>query len=325
MSSTPLQPKILTVIVTFNAGTWIRTCIESTIDSTYSTDCIVIDNGSTDGTLNVLRTEYPGIKLIELNENIGFGRANNIGLTKALKDSYDYVFLLNQDAWLQTNALEVLVNFHRSNPEFGILSPIHLDRNGEKLDPKFGYNISLKSSSFRNDSFFNQLQPYYEIDFVNAALWLIPHETLKSIGGFNEFYFMYGEDGDYCARCLHHGLKIGVVTGARAQHARYNHHYKPRPFFQNILFRAREWHSWSYETFLNFDNGFVRSLIVSFERIWLRANQELFKKRYALAFAVILGWLRFLVSIPQASRDKRRFKSERKPHFIHNSSTSHMD
>lgn len=316
-------PNSLAIVVTFNAGPWIRPCISSIQKSSYPLDCMVIDNGSTDGTIQVLETEYPEVPCIISPENLGFGAGNNIGLRKALSEGYDYVFLLNQDAWLQKDTLKQLILFHQTHPDYGILSPIHLDRDGENLDPKFGNSLSMKSSAFRNDTLFQRLEPCYDVDFVNAALWLIPRRTLEQIGGFNDFYFMYGEDGDYCARCLVHGMKIGVVTEAFAHHARHNHHYKPRPLLQNLSFHIREWHSWSYETFLEFDRGFWPSIRASFHRIWIRANQEFLKRRYTIAFAVVLGWLQFLLTIPRAKRDKFKLQNEVRPHFIEESDSMH--
>lgn len=311
-----LAIKSLAIVVTFNAGPWIRACIKSTLESSIDLDCMVIDNGSTDGTIEILRSEYPNVPCVISEKNLGFGAANNIGMRKALNEGYDYVFLLNQDAWLQANTLEQLIHFHQSNPGFGILSPIHLDRDGVNLDPKFGHSLTTKSSEFRNDALFQRLKICYEVNFVNAALWLIPRNTLEKIGGFNEFYFMYGEDGDYCARCLVHGMSIGVVANAFAHHARYNHHYKSRPFFQNLHFHTREWHSWSYETFLEFDRGFWSSIRASFHRIWIRGSQEIQKRRYVIALGVFLGWLRFLFTIPRANRDKKKLKNEVRPHFL---------
>lgn len=309
-------PKSLAIVVTYNAGPWIRHCITSTQESTYPLDCIVIDNGSTDGTIDILKNEYPNVPRLISKENLGFGAGNNIGLRKALAEQYDYVFLLNQDAWLQRETLETLIQFHQSHPEYGILSPIHLDRDRANMDPKFGNALSLKSSEFRNDTLFQRLKPCYQINFVNAALWLIPRETLLKVGGFNDFYFMYGEDGDYCARCLSQGMKIGVVTDAFAHHAGYNHHYKPRPRLQNIRFHIREWHCWSYETFLEFDRDFWPAVRASFHRIWIRTNQEFQKRRYTIAFAVMTGWFRFLFTLPKAKRDKFKLQHEIRPHFI---------
>jgi len=310
------SPQILVIVVTFNAGEWIRPCIESTQNSSLPVDTIIIDNGSTDGTIETLKSEFSEIPCIFSPLNLGFGRANNIGLKKALAEEYDYVFLLNQDAWLQKDTLKHLILFHQSRREFGVLSPMHLNRTGNSIDPKFGYSLTTKSEQFRNDSFFKRLEPCYEVNFVNAALWLIPKETLQKIGGFNEFYFMYGEDGDYCARCIEHGMKVGVVTNAFAHHARHNHHYKSRPFLKNLLFHVNEWHSWSYETFLAFDRGFLAGIRASFHRIWIRTSQEIQKRRYTIAFGVILGWFWFLLSVRKAHRDKQMLKNEVKPHFI---------
>ena len=119
------MPKILVVIVTYNALKWIKKGLKSVEKSTLPADVLLIDNGSTDGTLPLVRTDWPGTRIIETGENLGFGAANNIGLRIALDEGYDFAYLLNQDAWLERDTLEKLVDAHRQ--EWGVLSPMQLD------------------------------------------------------------------------------------------------------------------------------------------------------------------------------------------------------
>ncbi|MDE7397344.1 MAG: glycosyltransferase, partial [Muribaculum sp.] len=93
--------KILSIIVTYNGMRWIDRCIKSVLDSSISTDIYVIDNFSTDNTVEHIKKMYHRVMVYETNENLGFGKANNIGLKYALDNSYDYVYLLNQDAWIE--------------------------------------------------------------------------------------------------------------------------------------------------------------------------------------------------------------------------------
>ena len=84
--------KILTIIVSYNFERWMKPCLESLTRSVHPTDVLVIDNGSTDRTVSLLRESYPWVRLIANGENLGFGRANNIGLRLALDEGYDAAF-----------------------------------------------------------------------------------------------------------------------------------------------------------------------------------------------------------------------------------------
>ena len=101
--------KVLVVIVTYNALKWIQKCLRSVEKSTLQADVLVVDNGSTDGTLPLIRTDFPRTRIIETGENLGFGAANNRGLRIAHDECYDFAYLLNQDAWLEKDTLEKLV------------------------------------------------------------------------------------------------------------------------------------------------------------------------------------------------------------------------
>ena len=213
--------RILVVIVTYNGVKWINECLNSVLNSLQVPDIYVIDNMSCDGTVAILNEEYLGkIILHESNENLGFGKGNNIGLKYALKHNYDYVFLLNQDAFLQENTLERLLEVAEKNKDYGILSPIHLDFMGDKLESYFSDFINLKHShSFYADHIINKkIKDIYPIQFINAAAWLIPQKTLKEVGGFDPIFWHYGEDDNYCQRVLFHGYKIGVVSKSYVRH-----------------------------------------------------------------------------------------------------------
>lgn len=133
--------KILVIIVSYNFERWIDRCLNSLRQSEQQADVVVIDNASQDRTVSLIESRYPEVRLIKSKENLGFGRANNIGMKIALKEGYDAVFLLNQDAWIDAKVLGELSELSRSHPRYGILSPIHLTGSGEKLEQGFaGYS-----------------------------------------------------------------------------------------------------------------------------------------------------------------------------------------
>lgn len=213
---------ILVIVVTYNAMQWIDRCLGGVRSSNLPADIFVVDNGSTDGTRAYIKDHFPEAHLIESSENLMFGRANNLGLRYALDNNYDYVYLLNQDAWIFPDTLEKLIEVHKQHPEYGILSPMHLQGNGNYFDEHFGsYTLSYESCpEVISDLFFKRTKEIYEVDFVCAAHWLITRKCLETVGGFSPTFPHYGEDDNYLHRVKYFSLSIGVVMSANAVHDR---------------------------------------------------------------------------------------------------------
>lgn len=216
--------KIYVIIVTYNAMKWAEKCFSSIRKSSVPLCCIVIDNGSTDGTQDYIINHFPEVDFTQNEENLGFGKANNLGIEKAYKNGADFFYLMNQDAWLFENSLEKLLEVYENYPnkeEIGILSPMHLDGSESNLDFHFEKYLAKSSDTnrFISDIFFKNTKTYYEINFVNAAHWFIPKKTIEKVGGFNPFYFHYGEDYDYVNRMLFQKKKILICPFSRVVHA----------------------------------------------------------------------------------------------------------
>lgn len=207
--------KVLTIIVSYNFEPWIDRCLGSLKASTLPTDVIVIDNGSSDRTVDIIRNSYPGIRLITNHANLGFGKANNIGMQIALKEGYDAVFLLNQDAWIGQDTLEALARQSQLHPEFGILSPVHLNGSGKELEKGFASytRINTRQELPAGD------EPV-ACTFINAAFWFIPVSTLRTVGGFSPLFYHYGEDKDYANRIHFHRFQIGYLPSVSGCHDR---------------------------------------------------------------------------------------------------------
>lgn len=213
---------LLVVIVTYNAMKWIDNCLHSLEESTFPNDVFVVDNGSSDGTYEYIVTQYPRVRIELSKENLGFGRANNIGLNYAYQNDYDYVYLLNQDAWVYPDTFKVLVDTHLNNRIFGILSPMQLQANCMHFDSSFRNNIGKKmgGKDLIEKLFFKTEEQVFEVEFVMAAHWLISKECLKKVGGFSPSFPHYGEDDNYISRAIYHGFKVGIVPDALAIHDR---------------------------------------------------------------------------------------------------------
>lgn len=217
------MPKTTVIIVTYNAMKWAERCFNSLRQSSVPLDCIVIDNGSTDGSQEFIKNSFPEVDFIQSTENLGFGRANNIGIEKAYKNGADFFYLMNQDAWLYEDSiqklLEVFENYSKQE-EIGILSPMHLDGSEKLLDIFLDKYIATNFEKTRliSDLYFQNMKPFYELSFINAAHWLLPRNTIETIGGFNPYFFHYGEDVEYANRVHFHKKKVLLVPESRVVH-----------------------------------------------------------------------------------------------------------
>lgn len=218
------MPDIIhTIIVTFNGGNWIEQCLGSLRQSTYPAHTVVVDNGSTDATASIIRKSFPHVELIELKKNLGFGQANNIGIARAIAAGADYVFLLNQDAWVEKDTIAQLVAAQKENQEFGILSPVHLNGKGSGVDLYFlKYFLESDIKEFITSSIFRRGNEHTVVTtaFVNAAAWLITADCIRKTGGFDPVFFHYGEDRNYMQRAQFWGFKAGIHLLSKIYHDR---------------------------------------------------------------------------------------------------------
>ena len=220
--------RVLVIVVTYNGLRWLERCLSSVTGDLY-----VWDNDSTDGSADFVASHFPQAHLVRSAENLGFSRPNNLGMQYAIEKGYDYVYLLNQDAWLEPGALEKLVAVADGHPEYGVLSPLQMTEGYNELDDQFSKLVPLKAGDGRSEPAMTgrvaevrEETPLAGLNVIDvkrvmAAHWLVPVRVIKEVGLFNEDLFPHwGQDDDWCQRLDFCGLKIGVVPEARAVHDR---------------------------------------------------------------------------------------------------------
>lgn len=228
---------LYTIIVSYNGVKWIEPCLESLLASTVDTSIIVVDNASSDATVSIIKEKFPAVTLLLQHENLGFGKANNIGLSYALKQAADYVFLLNQDTHIAAGTLEQLVSLSKKHPAYAVLSPVQCNWEGTKLEYYFSKFVAANQNFYSDCILKKPLQAIYDVPFVNAAAWLIPSRILDTLGGFDPIFKHYGEDNNYCQRLAYHGFKVGVVPNTYIYHDSV---IRKEP--ENYLFSKAYWH-----------------------------------------------------------------------------------
>ena len=214
--------KLLVIIVTYNAMRWAERCFDSLQNSSIVPDVFVVDNGSTDGTQTFVQGNYPNVLFVQSEKNLGFGAANNIGLKYALDNNYDYVYLLNQDAWVMTNTFEKLIKISMGHPDFGLISPMQMNADLYHIDKNFCNGLfDYQNKNYINDLYNRNLKEIYETTpFIMAAHWFLTKDCIKKVGGFSPTFTHYGEDNNYAHRIVYHGFKIGVTPQLKVVHDR---------------------------------------------------------------------------------------------------------
>ena len=245
--------KILVIVVTFNGLNWLERCLGSVRASETPADLYVWDNDSTDGSADWVQGHFPEAKLVRSAENLGFAEANNMGMRYALDKGYDYVYLLNQDAWLEPSTLGTLVAASEAHPDYAVLSPLQMTDGFQALDRQFEKILeSAGGTHFQNLCHPRQYKregPFREgsrsddsgsvchpstVTKVMAAHWLIPRKALETIGLFDPLFPIYGNDDNWCDRARYHGFKVGIVPEARAVHDRaYRQEPKEKVIYRN--------------------------------------------------------------------------------------------
>ena len=234
------ENNIFTIIVTYNAMKWLDRCLNSLRASSIPTTVVVIDNGSTDNTIASIQTHFPEIVLFPQDKNLGFGQANNIGMRYALEHGASHVLLLNQDAWIDSDMIEHLLQYDDHD---SLLSPIHLTGEGDTIDKNFRQNAIGRSEEYQRymEEQKASILSKYATKEINAACWFLPREVLEEIGGFNPLFFHYAEDNDYLQRLHYHSKGVYFVSGTHCYHDRANVPAKKpteQLIYQQLILRA---------------------------------------------------------------------------------------
>ena len=213
--------KLFVIVVTYKGKYWYDKCFPSLRASTIPVQTIVVDNTPGTEDSEYIKAHYPEVHLIKPKDNLGFGKANNIAMRYALDKGCDYVFLLNQDAWVEPDTFEKLVAIHQRHPEYGIVGPVQVKADKTKvLDGviQFLINPDNCNKQLFSDILMNKTEEIYPVAEINAAAWLLPRKTLEIVGGFDPIFLHYGEDWNYLSRVLYHGMKVGLTPHIHVVH-----------------------------------------------------------------------------------------------------------
>jgi N-acetylglucosaminyl-diphospho-decaprenol L-rhamnosyltransferase len=211
--------------VTYDALPW----VERALESVRGHETIVVDNGSTDGTVELVRERFPEARLIE-QENKGLGGGSNAGMRIA---SGDWFLLLNSDAWALEGAVERLVAFAEAHPEAGVVGPKLRYPDGSlqrsvrgfptvwRLATEYLFLRKLAPRSRALNAFYGAGFAYdrpLEAEFLMGSVWLVRREAADAVGLFDEDFFMFSEETDWAYRFRQAGWKVLFTPDAEFVH-----------------------------------------------------------------------------------------------------------
>jgi GT2 family glycosyltransferase len=208
------------IVVNLNTRELLQACLESVYadGSAVSSEVIVIDNGSSDGSVDLVKERFPHVRLVTNRTNEGFARPNNVGMQMA---KGRHVFLLNSDASLHPGTLGRLCEFLDSHPEAGACGPRLVYPDGRLQRSVKGFPDRLLPGSALVGKGEMAYFPYDrtgEVDHVMAAAFLVRREVLDDVGLLDERFSIYYNDMDWCYRMKKAGWRIFYVHDATVTH-----------------------------------------------------------------------------------------------------------
>lgn len=208
--------KLSVIIVSYNVEHFLQLCLQSVLQATKSvdTEIIVVDNHSSDGSCGMVKLNFPDVIIVENKVNLGFSKANNQGVSLA---NGEYVLILNPDTVVAEDTFEKIISFAKLQEKMGVLGVKLMDGTGKYLSeskrniptPQKAFHKLLSNSHQKLKYYANQINEneVAEVPVLVGAFMLLKKETYLTVGGFDERYFMYGEDIDLCYELLQKGYK----------------------------------------------------------------------------------------------------------------------
>lgn len=223
------------LLVNWNAGAKLLSTLETlnqALASLPESEVILVDNASHDGSAQAAARKFLRLKVIYNSTNLGFGTANNVGFAQA---QGRYVLLVNPDVQLNAATLAVMLDFMEAYPQAGICGPTVLESDGVTISPWCARRDPHPWDVFCEYAFLTRLFPRQhffaryvmgdwdhasnrEVDALTGACMLVRRKVIEQAGGFDEQFFMYGEDLDWCRRIRRAGWRVWYVATAEVQH-----------------------------------------------------------------------------------------------------------
>lgn len=227
------NPLIITVILNTNRRDDTLEALASLKKNTYNNhQVIVLDNASTDGSIDAIRKGFPDSKIIELTENLGYAGNNNVGIDAAMDMGADWVFVLNEDTVLAADCLDKLIEAAQSDPQIGVLGPMvyHYDEPGVIQSAGGSLGPLWQSRHIgQNEDDKGQYDRMREVEWISGCAILVKRQVIEQVGALDTRFFYYWEETEWCLRARRNGWRVFHAPQAKLWHKGVQRDYAPKP------------------------------------------------------------------------------------------------
>jgi GT2 family glycosyltransferase len=237
------QPYVIAIILNSDRREDTLACLASLSQGIYeSLGIIVLDNHSSDGSVEAIQSKFPQVQIIELDENRGYAGNNNVGIKAALNQQADWVFVLNEDTVLAPDCLALLVSVGESDRHIGMVGPMvyHYDE-PEVIQSAGGFMNSRWEAGHlgKNEKDQGQFCAPHSVDWLTGCGILVRRAVIEEVGMFDERFFIYAEEKEWCLRARKAGWRLMHVPQAKLWHKGVKREYHPKPSFTYYSTRNR--------------------------------------------------------------------------------------
>jgi len=217
------DPLVRAVVINWNGREVLEPCLRTLLASSYpNLSVLLVDNASTDGSVQFVRGAFPSVRVAEQSSNLGFAAGVNVGLQLALDEGADYILLLNNDIELDANAVSALVEAALAHPKSAFVGPLIYYADRPSVIWSAGGSVSFWTGNIRHlglrEEDAGQYVQVRQVDYVTACAVLASAEAVRVIGLMDEIYYMYNEDTDWCVRARDAGFEVLFAPSARIWH-----------------------------------------------------------------------------------------------------------
>jgi GT2 family glycosyltransferase len=226
------NPLVISVILNSNRREDTIECLSSLKMNAYPNhQIIVLDNDSSDGSVEAIKSNHPDVHIIQLVENRGYAGNNNVGIQAAINQGAAWVFVINEDTIFSQDCLSLMIQVGETDPTIGILGPMVYHHDEPNVIQSAGGELGknwLGMHLGMNEDDHGQFSAPHPVEWITGCAILVRREVIEQVGMIDEKFFIYSEEKEWCIRASKAGWKLIHVPAAKVWHKGVQRNYQPK-------------------------------------------------------------------------------------------------